>query len=85
MKCAKDLIESQGALVCGCAVVVELSFLKGSELLEPNKFLFSPWEAPKEILEKAGIELGKDYPEPIIDLKYSRELALEAFAKTKLE
>ena len=34
MKCAKDLIESQGALVCGCAVVVELSFLKGSELLE---------------------------------------------------
>ena len=34
MKCAKDLIESQGALVCGCAVVVELSFLGGSELLE---------------------------------------------------
>ena len=53
--------------------------------LLPNKFLFSPWEAPKEILEKAGIELGKDYPEPIVDLKYSRELALEAFGKTKLE
>ena len=34
MKCAKDLIESQGALVCGCAVVVELSFLGGSEILE---------------------------------------------------
>jgi deoxyribodipyrimidine photo-lyase len=54
------------------------------ELL-PNKYLFNPWEAPKEILEKAGIELGKDYPEPIVDLKYSRELALEAFGKTKLE
>ena len=53
--------------------------------LLPNKFLFNPWEAPKEILEKAGIELGKDYPEPIVDLKYSRELALEAFGKTKLE
>ena len=53
--------------------------------LLPNKFLFSPWEAPKEILEKAGIELGKDYSEPIVDLKYSRELALEAFGKTKLE
>ena len=53
--------------------------------LLPNKFLFSPWEAPKEILEKAGIELGKDYPEPIVDLKFSRELALEAFGKTKLE
>ena len=34
LKCAKDLIESQGAFVCGCAVVVELSFLEGSELLE---------------------------------------------------
>jgi len=34
MKCAKDLIESQGALVCGCAVVVELSSLEGSEVLE---------------------------------------------------
>ena len=34
LKCAKDLIESQGAFVTGCAVVVELSFLEGSELLE---------------------------------------------------
>ena len=34
LKCAKDLIESQGAFVPGCAVVVELSFLEGSELLE---------------------------------------------------
>jgi deoxyribodipyrimidine photo-lyase len=51
----------------------------------PNKYLFSPWEAPKEILESAGIELGKDYPEPIVDLKISRELALEAFATTKKE
>ncbi len=53
--------------------------------LLPNKFLFNPWEAPKEILKEAGIELGKDYPKPIIDLKSSRELALEAFGKTKLE
>ena len=34
LMCARALIESQGALVCGCAVVVELSFLRGSELLE---------------------------------------------------
>ena len=51
----------------------------------PNKYLFSPWEAPKEILESSGIELGVDYPEPIVDLKISRELALEAFATTKKE
>ena len=49
----------------------------------PNKYLFSPWEAPKEVLESAGIELGKDYPQPIVDLKISREIALEAFATTK--
>ena len=34
LMCARELIESQCALVCGCAVVVELSFLRGSELLE---------------------------------------------------
>ena len=34
LKCAKDLIESQGAFVCGCAVVVELRYLEGSKLLE---------------------------------------------------
>ena len=28
LMCARELIESQGALVCGCAVVVELSFLR---------------------------------------------------------
>ena len=49
----------------------------------PNKYLFSPWEAPKEVLDSAGVELGKDYPEPIVDLKISREIALEAFATTK--
>ena len=51
----------------------------------PNKYLFSPWEAPKEVLDLAGVELGKDYPEPIVDLKISREIALEAFATTKKE
>ena len=34
MQCAKSLIESQGAEVCGCAVVVELNFLEASKCLE---------------------------------------------------
>ena len=51
----------------------------------PNKYLFSPWEAPKEVLMEAGIELGLNYPNPIVDLKLSREIALEAFATTKKE
>ena len=45
----------------------------------PNKYLFSPWVAPQEVLDKAGVLIGKDYPSPIIDLKLSRNLALEAF------
>tara|TARA_B100000470_G_scaffold56773_1_gene42838 strand:- start:6246 stop:7670 length:1425 start_codon:yes stop_codon:yes gene_type:complete len=51
----------------------------------PNKFLYNPWEAPKEVLDKANIVIGKDYPEPIIDLKNSREKALNAFKSLKKE
>ena len=48
-----------------------------------GKFLYSPWEAPENVLQSAGIELGKNYPEPIVDLKLSREKALAAFEKLK--
>ena len=49
----------------------------------PNKYLYSPWEAPKEVLTEANIVLGKDYPKPIVELKVSRERALEAFKSLK--
>lgn len=49
----------------------------------PNKYLFSPWEAQEQILKKAGISLGENYPTPIVDLKESRNRALEAFASLK--
>ena len=49
----------------------------------PNKYLFCPWEAPKEELDKAGILLGHDYPNPVIDLKESRQKALDAFKSLK--
>lgn len=45
----------------------------------PDKFLFSPWEASEDILKDANVTLGETYPRPIIDLKQSREKALEAF------
>ncbi|MEJ2056560.1 MAG: deoxyribodipyrimidine photo-lyase [Desulfofustis sp.] len=45
----------------------------------PTKFLFCPWEAPAEILDEAGIELGTTYPRPIVDLKLSRQKALDGF------
>lgn len=49
----------------------------------PNKYLFNPWEAPDNILNAAGVVLGKEYPKPIVDLKYSRAMALDAFASIK--
>jgi deoxyribodipyrimidine photo-lyase len=44
-----------------------------------DKFLHRPWEAPAEVLAEAGVELGGNYPRPLVDLKSSRERALEAF------
>ena len=45
----------------------------------PNKYLFCPWEAPESVLHEAGVKLGETYPQPIVDIKQSREAALEAF------
>lgn len=49
----------------------------------PNNYIHEPWEAPTSILEYAGIELGKDYPEPIIDHKKGRARALAALEQFK--
>ncbi len=49
----------------------------------PDKYLFKPWEAPQIVLEHADIELGKTYPHPVVDLKHSRERALEAYEMIK--
>ena len=49
----------------------------------PTKYLNEPWEAPKAILQEAGIDLGDNYPHPIVDHKKARDLALAAYQKTK--
>lgn len=49
----------------------------------PNKYLFSPWEAPDDVLNKANVVLGGNYPKPIIDIKESREKALYSFSLIK--
>jgi len=46
----------------------------------PDKYLFRPWQAPAAVLAKAGIILGKTYPEPMVDLAFSRQRALEIFS-----
>ena len=48
-----------------------------------NKYLFAPWTASETALAQAGIVLGKTYPEPITDLKVSRQRALVHFGQIK--
>ena len=50
----------------------------------PTQHLFSPWKAPDNILASAGIEIGKNYPAPIVDLSNSRKRALAAYQKIKV-
>ena len=49
----------------------------------PTKYLFSPWLAPEDILLNAKVKLGYTYPYPIVDLKKSREEALNSFKQLK--
>ncbi|MBN8628618.1 MAG: FAD-binding domain-containing protein, partial [Planctomycetes bacterium] len=44
----------------------------------PAQWIHRPWEAPNEVLQQAGIKLGRDYPEPIVDHAEAREEALAA-------
>ncbi len=49
----------------------------------PARYIHAPWEAPAEALAKAGVELGKDYPLPIVDHGQARDRALAAFDRLK--
>jgi len=46
----------------------------------PDAHVHSPSEAPASVLRAAGVKLGETYPEPIVDLKATRQRALEAAA-----
>ena len=52
--------------------VPELTYL-------PTKYLHDPSSAPVAALEQAGIKLGTTYPEAIVDLRETRERALDAY------
>ena len=49
----------------------------------PDKLIHQPWSATPLELAAAGVELGKHYPQPIIDHKAGRERALAAYVKTR--
>ncbi|MFT2090076.1 cryptochrome/photolyase family protein [Paraglaciecola sp. 2405UD69-4] len=49
----------------------------------PDKYIHNPWDAPQNILDYAGITFGENYPRPLVDLKATRQRALDALADAK--
>eukprot|EP00567_Pseudictyota_dubia_P010703 CAMPEP_0197453670 /NCGR_PEP_ID=MMETSP1175-20131217/35645_1 /TAXON_ID=1003142 /ORGANISM="Triceratium dubium, Strain CCMP147" /LENGTH=561 /DNA_ID=CAMNT_0042987035 /DNA_START=215 /DNA_END=1900 /DNA_ORIENTATION=- len=33
----------------------------------PDKYIYEPWKAPKSVQKDAGVQIGKDYPKPIVE------------------
>lgn len=48
-----------------------------------KKFIHKPFDAPKDVLKKAGIELGKTYPAPLVNHNEARQRALSAYSDIK--
>lgn len=66
-----EKFDKQGDYVCRyCPELAKL----------PQKYLHKPWEAPADVLAEAEIKLGRDYPKPLVDLKISRQEALDCFS-----
>ncbi len=48
-----------------------------------SRYIHEPWQADTSTLAAAGIELGKNYPQPLIEHGAGRQRALDAFAAFK--
>ena len=51
----------------------------------PAQWIQQPFNAPPDVLTAAGIELGRDYPLPIVELAASRESALALWDRIKTQ
>jgi deoxyribodipyrimidine photo-lyase len=49
----------------------------------PDEFVHKPWAAPSLVLHAAGVELGRNYPHPMVDHGTARDKALAAFQEIK--
>merc|ERR1719391_1545224 len=44
----------------------------------PDEFVHQPWKCPPSVMRKARVELGNNYPHPIVDsLEEAREQSLQ--------
>jgi cryptochrome 1 len=46
----------------------------------PTEWIHHPWDAPEPVLQAAGVELGSNYPLPIIDLETAKTRLQDALA-----
>ena len=51
----------------------------------PNRFVHKPWLAPQSALHDAGVVLGETYPEPMVDLRFARQRALDTYSRFNRE
>ncbi len=51
----------------------------------PAEHIHAPWEAPPFVLAAAGVELGENYPSPMVDHAKARDEALSAFKQLRGE
>ncbi len=49
----------------------------------PDGWIHKPHLAPSGVLARAGVELGRTYPRPIVSHSIAREVALEAYQKIR--
>lgn len=49
----------------------------------PKRVIHAPWTADRDTMARAGVTLGRDYPQPIVDHGEARKRALAEFEKIK--
>lgn len=47
----------------------------------PSQYIHTPWLMPMDVARRAGVEIGKDYPAPIVDHALQRERALAMYRR----
>lgn len=47
----------------------------------PTEWIHHPWDAPLSVLKASGVELGFNYPKPMIEIDLARERLIEAIFK----
>ena len=45
----------------------------------PARYIHEPWTTPGEIQKELKIEIGKDYPAPVLDISETRKQALSNY------